>query len=67
MAHDHGKDGCQEDAHEHESSELGVRYSLYTQIDINNVQCLNEVEDDSGKSVFKPWEDRFSCAVKCLF
>ncbi|RWS17685.1 PITH domain-containing protein-like protein, partial [Dinothrombium tinctorium] len=39
-------------------SQMGVNYSLYTKIDIENVQCLNEVSEGSGKLVFKPWEDR---------
>ena len=46
--HDHG---------DHDS-ELGQAYSLYTKIDTYNVECLNEVEDGSGKNVFKPWDDR---------
>ncbi|RWS28629.1 hypothetical protein B4U80_05821 [Leptotrombidium deliense] len=50
--------------HSHDS-ELGVEYSLYTKIDTYNVQCLNEAEDGSGKSVFKPWEERLNFE-KCV-
>lgn len=38
--------------------ETGLQYSLYSKIDLDNVQCLNEVKDGSGKLVFKPWEQR---------
>ena len=32
--------------------------SLFQRIDTEKVQCLNESVDGSGKTVFKPWEDR---------
>lgn len=32
--------------------------SLYQKIDTENLQCLNEAEDGSGKTVFKPWDER---------
>jgi len=32
--------------------------SLYQKIDVEKLQCLNESEEGSGKTVFKPWEDR---------
>lgn len=55
--HSHGGHCC-----EHESdgqpSDLGVAYTLYTKIDTENVQCLNEVTEGSGKLVFKPWDKR---------
>ena len=38
--------------------ESGVAYSLYQKIDMNNLTCLNEETDGSGKTVFKPWESR---------
>jgi len=31
---------------------------LYTKIDLDNVECLNEETDGQGKSVFKPYEKR---------
>ena len=49
--HDHGASGLQ-------GEEFGIQYSLYQKIDLENVSCLNEEIDDSGKTVFKAWEDR---------
>uniref|UniRef100_A0A023GG31 Putative thioredoxin-like protein n=1 Tax=Amblyomma triste TaxID=251400 RepID=A0A023GG31_AMBTT len=57
--HDDGGDPC--GGHGGSSPlgpEMGVQYSLYSKIDLDNVQCLNEVKEGSGKSVFKPWEQR---------
>ncbi|KAL3219667.1 hypothetical protein MRX96_030221 [Rhipicephalus microplus] len=62
MAHHHHGDGgdpC--GGHGGDSSnglETGVQYSLYSKIDLDNVECLNEKEEGSGKLVFKPWEQR---------
>ncbi|XP_012286981.1 PITH domain-containing protein GA19395 [Orussus abietinus] len=42
----------------HSEGELGVEYSLYQKIDTENLECLNEYEEGSGVTVFKPWEDR---------
>ncbi|RZC37413.1 PITH domain-containing protein CG6153, partial [Asbolus verrucosus] len=39
---------------------MGVEYSLYTKIDKNNLQCLNEAVEGSGKTIFKPWEERLN-------
>ena len=33
-------------------------YSLYQKIDTEKLQCLNEAEEGSGKTVFKPWDER---------
>ena len=52
-SHDHGKAGLL-------GEELGVQYSLYQKIDLENVSCLNEEVEGSGKSVFKAWENRKS-------
>jgi nucleoside-specific outer membrane channel protein Tsx len=55
--HDHSCEG----EHQHdESPEMGVQYSLYTKIDKMNMECLNEAAENSGKDVFKPWEQRLS-------
>jgi len=60
--HGHGGDGhscsggCE---HDHSSDDdRGALYSLYLKIDTNRVQCLNEATEGSGKTVFKPWNDR---------
>jgi len=50
-SHDHGKAGLL-------GEELGFQYSLYQKIDLENVSCLNEEIEGSGKSVFKAWENR---------
>jgi len=55
--HGHSHGHCEHEAQE-QPSDLGIAYSLYTKIDTENVQCLNEVVEDSGKKVFKPWEKR---------
>ncbi|KAJ8960991.1 hypothetical protein NQ318_020295 [Aromia moschata] len=54
----HGK--CCGDSHQHETGEVGIHYSLYTKINKDNLQCLNEAVDGSGKTVFKPWEERLN-------
>ncbi|XP_060801121.1 PITH domain-containing protein GA19395 [Amyelois transitella] len=48
------------DHHDHdESDEIGIQYNLFEKIDKENIQCLNETVDGSGKTVFKSWEKRF--------
>ncbi|XP_070555501.1 PITH domain-containing protein 1-like [Ptychodera flava] len=56
--HHHGRGGCGEDHDHDDDPERGIQYSLYLKIDLNNVECLNEERDGSGKDVFKPWESR---------
>lgn len=54
-SHGHSCDGD----HDHdETPELGLQYSLYSKIDKDNLECLNESVEGSGKTVFKPWEER---------
>lgn len=55
--HGHSHGHCEHEAQE-QPSDLGVAYSLYTKIDTENVQCLNEAVEGSGKTIFKPWEKR---------
>lgn len=52
--HSHGC-GCEG---EHEPSERGFEYGLYSRIDLDKLQCLNESRDGDGKLVFKPWDRR---------
>ena len=61
---DHGHDhsgGC---CHSHEdvdnADNLGLLYSLYSKIDLENLTTLNEEEEGSGKTIFRSWEDRLS-------
>lgn len=57
--HHHG--GC---AHESSDAdylkEVGIQYSLYKKIDLENLECLNETEDGSAQYVFKPYEERLN-------
>ncbi|XP_044266130.1 PITH domain-containing protein CG6153 [Tribolium madens] len=58
----HGR--CCEGDHQHrETPEMGVEYSLYTKIDKNNLECLNEASEGTGKTVFKPWEERLNFEI----
>lgn len=43
---------------EHEPAERGFEYGLYSRIDLEKMQCLNESRDGDGKLVFKPWDQR---------
>jgi len=61
MSHNHGCCG-----HKHGGPDVGqeasdsntVAYGLYQKIKLDQVQCLNEEVDGSGKNVFKPYESR---------
>ncbi|KAK9872297.1 hypothetical protein WA026_017099 [Henosepilachna vigintioctopunctata] len=58
----HGGNGkcCEGDSHSHDSAEMGIEYSLYTKINKDNLECLNEECEGSGKTIFKPWEERLN-------
>ncbi|KAL3281721.1 hypothetical protein HHI36_004925 [Cryptolaemus montrouzieri] len=56
----HGNKCCDGDRHSHDSPEMGVEYSLYTKINKDNLECLNEDTEGSGKTIFKPWEERLN-------
>lgn len=58
MAHHGHSHSCEGDANKDETPEMGMEYSLYKYIDFNNLECLNEKSPQSGKLVFKPWEQR---------
>ncbi|CAH0556744.1 unnamed protein product [Brassicogethes aeneus] len=49
--------------HQHDNPEMGIEYSLYSKINTENLECLNEAVEGSGKTVFKPWEDRLNFEV----
>lgn len=64
MPHDHNHqhgEGC---AHESNDSdylkEIGIQYSLFKKIDVDNLECLNETVDGSVKYIFKPYEERLN-------
>eukprot|EP00794_Sanderia_malayensis_P004622 gene4622-5229_t len=56
-----GSCGHQHHEHDHPKADLGALYSLYTKIDTERVECLNEELEGSGKTVFKPWDRRMEC------
>lgn len=56
----HGGHNCSH-AHDHdESPEMGIQYSLYEKIDFENLTCLNESIENSGRGIFKSWEERLN-------
>lgn len=58
--HDHHHDCAAESSESDYLKEIGIQYSLYTKIDMENLECLNETEEGSGKTIFKPYEDRLN-------
>uniref|UniRef100_A0A182N8S5 PITH domain-containing protein n=1 Tax=Anopheles dirus TaxID=7168 RepID=A0A182N8S5_9DIPT len=58
--HSHGG-GCEHEALGIDNElEIGIHYSLFEKIDMNNVECLNEEQEGSGKTVFKPYNERLT-------
>ena len=56
MAGHGGSCGCE---HKHQEEQgIGDNFSLYTKIDLQRLQCLNEEIDGSGKEIFKPYDLR---------
>jgi hypothetical protein len=37
----------------------GEQALLYSRIDRDNIRCLNESDPDTGKTIVKPWDQRF--------
>lgn len=73
MPHGHSHDdkchSCEGEALDTDNPlEMGIQYSLYEKIDMLNLECLNEVSENSGKTVFKPYEDRlnFNKVLYCV-
>ncbi|KAJ7465190.1 DUF1000-domain-containing protein [Mycena latifolia] len=44
--------------HEHDSTDLGPKDNLFSQIDRDNVVALNAAGNDQGSTVIKPWHER---------
>lgn len=57
--HGHGH-GCDGDDNHDDTPETGLQYSLFKKIDSENLECLNERVENSGKQVFRAWEDRLN-------
>ena len=55
MAGHGGSCGCE---HKHQEQDIGDNFTLYTKIDLQKLQCLNEEIDGSGKDIFKPFDLR---------
>ncbi|KAJ0181828.1 hypothetical protein K1T71_002550 [Dendrolimus kikuchii] len=56
MPHNHSH--CDHDHDHTDPEEIGIQYNLFEKIDKENLQCLNESVEGSGKTVFKPWSNR---------
>lgn len=52
--------GCSHEHHDHahEDDSGGEAWSLYEQVDMNALQCLNESVPDSLRHVLRPWHKR---------
>ena len=62
MDHQHGRNcGC---SHDVSTENIGNLYSLYTKIDKEQLECLNEIAENSGRLVFRPWDERLHDTVK---
>lgn len=59
-SHEHHH-GCSHEATDVDHAlEMGIQYSLYAKIDMENLECLNEAQDGDGRLVFKPYEERLN-------
>ena len=57
--HGHGHShGDHDHDHDHDGPDRGAEQSLFSQINQENVRCLNESEPGAGKKVIKPWHER---------
>ncbi|EGF83993.1 hypothetical protein BATDEDRAFT_85497 [Batrachochytrium dendrobatidis JAM81] len=60
MSHSHGGHNCSDEHdHDHDGPDRGEEVTLISQIDLDNVRCLNEAISGSVKKVFRPWDKRF--------
>ena len=59
MDHAHCHDESHDHDHDHDGPDRGAEYTLYTQIDMDGIRCLNETDPDAARKVFKEWERRF--------
>ncbi|XP_036340007.1 PITH domain-containing protein GA19395 [Rhagoletis pomonella] len=57
-SHNHGQCCGNEATDVDHAFEMGIEYSLYKKIDMDNLECLNEECEGSGKKVFKAYENR---------
>lgn len=74
MSHGHNCNATCDHSHDDPAGDtMGIAYSLYSKINLEGVECLNEAVDGSGKTIFKPWNERldnehviYSSASMCL-
>lgn len=61
MSHNYSHGGCEHDCDDSDHLlETGIQYSLFKKIDFQNLDCLNESINGSGKTVFKTFEERLN-------
>ena len=54
--HLHGKNcGCSE---EPTIENIGIYYNLFSKIEMENLECLNEKLENSARQIFRPWDQR---------
>lgn len=59
--HNHSSGCCHHSEEDVDNStNLGLMYSLYSKIDLQNLTTLNELEENSGREVFRSWDERLS-------
>ncbi|XP_057377301.1 PITH domain-containing protein GA19395-like [Daphnia carinata] len=58
MEHNHLHGHHCECGQETKTENLAELYNLYSKIDMENLECLNEAVENSAKSVFRPWDQR---------
>lgn len=62
-AHDHDhSEGARDHDHSHdprEGPDRGIEDSLFGHVFHDRVRCLNESVEGSGRTVFKPWDQKF--------
>lgn len=58
---------CQGHHSHDDAGDMGVLYSLYSKIDRENVECLNESVEGAGRYVFKDWNERNDGKVRLSY
>ncbi|KAI9019763.1 galactose-binding domain-like protein [Hyaloraphidium curvatum] len=57
--HDHSEGARDHDHDGKEGPDRGIEDSLYSHVFLDRVRCLNESVPEAGRTVFKPWDERF--------
>ena len=63
--HSHSGGCCHSNDDHADPNNLGLLYSLYSKIDLDNLTTLNESEENSGRTVFRSWDERLSKEQVC--